>query len=125
MSQLYTMPVPPQEGTQDSEFYQTFVRSMNRVSVKKATDRIRQAIERTADACDTSPAYIARILVEYGLRAPRHVFPNDFTSFIDDRSKVLKRLNLPLNGEITELAHFWAGTTEVSPSVGTKVVETV
>lgn len=125
MSQLYTMPVPPQEGTQDSQFYQTFVRSMNRVSVKKATDRIKQAIERTADACDTSPAYIARILVEYGLRAPRHVFPNDFISFIDDRNKVLKRLNLPLNGEITELAQFWAGTTGVSPSVGTKVVEAV
>lgn len=96
---------------------------MNRVSVKTPADRLRQAIERTADACDTSPGHIARILVEYGLRAPKHVFPTDFVSFIDDQSKVLKRLNLPLNGEITELAQFWAGTTEASASVGTKVVE--
>lgn len=125
MSQLYTMPVPPQEGTHDATYYQTFVRSMNRVSVKKATDRIKQAIERTADACDTSPGHIARILVEYGLRAPKHVFPNDFVSFIDDQNKILKRLNLPLNAEITELAHFWAGTTGASASVGTKVVEAV
>ncbi len=124
MPPLYTMPIPPQEGTIDSDYYQTFVRSMNRVSVKKTTDRIRQAIERTADACDTSPSHIARILVEYGLRAPRHVFPTEFVSFIDDRSKVLKRLQLPLDVEITELAQFWAGTAGVKTSA-TKVVEAV
>lgn len=125
MPPLYTMPVPPQEGTLDSHYYQTFVRSMNRVSVKSPADRLKAAIERTADACDTSPGHIARILVEYGLRAPRHIFPKDFVSFIDDRSKVLKRLNLPLNAEITELAHFWAGKAGVSSPAETNVVEAV
>ncbi len=122
MSATYTMPIPPQEGSLASTYYQNFVYEMNRVSVKKTADRIRQAIERTAVACDTSPSYIARILVEHGLRAPRHVFPKEFVSFIDDRNKVIERLGLPLDVEITELAQFWAGSVGVSAPT-TKVVE--
>lgn len=40
------------------------------------------AIQRTADATTNSDAYVAKVLVEAGLRAPRMAFPGDYLDYI-------------------------------------------
>lgn len=40
------------------------------------------AIQRTADATDNNDAYVAKVLVDAGLRAPRMAFPGDYIDHI-------------------------------------------
>ena len=40
------------------------------------------AIQRTADATTNSDAYVAKVLVEAGLRAPRMAFPGEFLDYM-------------------------------------------
>lgn len=60
----------------------------NYVSLLTGTldDRIRTAIHMTADETSLSPVYIAKVLVEHGLKASKNAFPDSFVDFIEDKS---------------------------------------
>ncbi|MCK6419206.1 MAG: hypothetical protein L6Q57_09840, partial [Alphaproteobacteria bacterium] len=45
--------------------------------------KILSAIQFTADMADTSDAQVSKLLVDWGLRAPRLAFPADFLKFTD------------------------------------------
>lgn len=108
MQPLYTMPLPPHENSPDYPYYQAFLHSMNRTDGASIAHKIAQSIELTANFTQTSPAHIARLLVDYGLRAPRHAFPDSFVSFIDTHKR--PRIQIAMDGfeqDVTELKDFW------------------
>lgn len=108
MQPLYMMPVPPGESSSDFVYYQSFVYAMNRIQASSIAIKLRQAIEQTATATHTSPAHIARLLVDYGLRAPRHAFPDCFVDYIDSRPEPkLSVLRATQDTDVAELKNFW------------------
>lgn len=108
MQPLYTMPVPPGDNSSDFVYHQAFIHAMNRIQNASIATKLRQAIEETADATQTSPAHIARLLVDYGLRAPRHAFPDSFLDYIDSRPEPkLSVLRAAEDLDVTELKNFW------------------
>lgn len=108
MAATYTMPVPPAEGSQAFDYYQQFVREMNKSYETQTGIRIKQSIARAAERLNTSPAYMARVLVEYGLRAPRHVFPNEFIVHVEQQNRSTVMQHFQLSGGVSELGLFWA-----------------
>lgn len=68
----------------DKEIVQIFLQSQRDVVHSRAEVKILSAIHKTADLVGTSDAYIAKILVDFGLRAPRLAFPADFLDHIDN-----------------------------------------
>lgn len=117
MGSLYTMPVPPMKDSQAFDYYQQFVHEMNNSFEVHTGRRIQQSIERSAKKLHTSSAYMARVLVEYGLRAPKSVFPVDFVSHVQQQasSPVLKHFRL--SGGIYELGTLWSSMVEQNNQV--------
>lgn len=108
MQPLYTMPVPPADSSPDFVYHQAFVHEMNRVENSSIALKLRQAIINTADRTKTSPAHVARLLVDYGLRAPRHAFPDSFVDFVDSRPEPkLSVLRAAQDLDVLELKNFW------------------
>lgn len=116
MVSLYTMPVPPLKDSQAYDYYQQFVHEMNRSFEAHTGMRIKQSIERASQTLHTSPSYLSRVLVEYGLRAPKNVFPRDFVSHVEQQhaSPVLKHFHL--SGGINDLGTMWMGAPETVSS---------
>jgi hypothetical protein len=122
MQPLYTMPVPPSEGSVDFTYYQAFVHEMNRLTVPAIGEKLCIAIECTADKTGTSPAHVARLLVEYGLRAPRHAFPHSFVDFVDSRPEPkMAILRAAQDFDVLQLKDFWAA---LRPMVAERILET-
>ncbi len=108
MQPLYTMPVPPSDNSPDFLYHQAFVHAMNRIEHPSIALKLRQAIEETATKTQTSPAHIARLLVDYGMRAPRHAFPDSFLDYIDSRPEPkLSVLRAAQDIDVLELKNFW------------------
>ena len=108
MQPLYTMPVPPAESSPDFIYHQAFIHAMNRMQNPSIAQKLRLAIEETAQATQTSAAHIARLLVDYGLRAPRHAFPDSFVDFVDSRPEPkLAILRAATDLDVLELKNFW------------------
>lgn len=109
MTPLYTMPVPPHASHPDHDYYQAFVHVMNRLPHTMAIGaKLRTAIENTAEFMRTSPAHVARLLVDYGLRAPRQAFPASFLDYVDatrtPRHAVTRAV---MDSDVVELKDFW------------------
>lgn len=64
----------------------TFYRFLKFYHSVNECERIRHAIVETAHEIGISTGYAAKMLVEAGLQAPRHCFPNDFVHFIEAKS---------------------------------------
>ena len=87
--------------------YEHFMKHMQNVPHNRLEIRILSTIHFTADTFGYSDAYVARILVDCGLRAPRMAFPQDFLSFADNS---LKRSRFEQNSpsrSLTELQNHW------------------
>ncbi|MGH1456910.1 MAG: hypothetical protein ACRBDI_09030 [Alphaproteobacteria bacterium] len=69
--------------SEDRALYLRFMGHLRHVPVSRAEIKILSSIQFTADMTDNSDAYIASVLVEMGLRAPRLAFPNSFLDFAD------------------------------------------
>lgn len=117
MGSIYTMPVPPMKDSQAYDYYQQFVHEMNSSFEAQTGRRIQQSIERAASRLRTSPAYLARVLVEYGLRAPKSVFPLDFVAHVEQQSSSPVLKHFRLSGGIYELGALWQGTQNFDSSV--------
>ena len=121
MQPLYTMPVPPIETSADFAYYQAFVHEMNRVTTPVAApaigEKLCQAIEATAVRMNTSPAHVARLLVDYGMRAPRHAFPTSFVDYVDNRPEPkMSILRAAQDFDVMQLRDFWAALRPVHKS---------
>jgi hypothetical protein len=116
MQPLYTMPVPPVENHPDHDYYQPFVRAMNRLPRQTATgEKLLSAIAQTATTMGTSESHVARLLVDYGLRAPRDAFPASFVEFVDrypiPRNAVERAA---LDTDVIELKDFWTSLAQTA-----------
>jgi hypothetical protein len=112
MQPLYTMPVPPVETSSDYAYYQAFVHQMNRITIPMIAPKLRQAIELTANAMNTSPAHVARLLVDYGLRAPQHAFPDSFVDYVESRPQPkMAILRAAQDIDVMQLKDFWQALT--------------
>ncbi len=79
-------PFPPASingAEMEMEVYVRFMRHFRHVPNNRMEIKILSAIQFTADMTDHSDAHIAKILVDFGLRAPRMAFPADFLRFAD------------------------------------------
>ncbi len=109
MTPLYTMPVPPQASHPDHDYYQAFVHVMNRLPRTLAIGaKLQTAIEHTAEFMRTSPAHVARLLVDYGLRAPRQAFPPSFLDYVDATPMPRHAIQrAAMDTDVIELKDFW------------------
>jgi hypothetical protein len=69
--------------TDERDFYFRFMRHLRNVPTSRMEIKILSAIQFTADMLGHSDAHVAKVLVEFGLRAPRMAFPADFLRFAD------------------------------------------
>lgn len=79
------LPLPPEEYDlkNEMEIYARFMRHLRMVPNSNENIKILSAIQFTADLLNQSDAYIAKTLVDSGLRAPRAAFPEDYLEFVD------------------------------------------
>lgn len=59
-----------------------FFRCLRDAQHVRADVSILQSIQRTADITDNNDAYVAKVLVEAGLRAPRMAFPGEYLDHV-------------------------------------------
>ncbi len=108
MQPIYTMPVPPAPSSPDLAYYQTFVHAMNRTKASSIAEKLRTAIELTAELAQTSPAHIARMLVDHGLRAPKNAFPDSFVDYVESRPAPKSFVPLAAaDADVAALRNFW------------------
>ncbi len=79
------LPLPPEKINMrgEMEIYARFMRHLRLVPNSSVEIKILSAIQFTADLLNHHDAYIAKILVDLGLRAPRKSFPADYLEFVD------------------------------------------
>ncbi len=98
-------------ATHGDEFviHAAFMRAL-RAAPGRLEIKILNAIQSCADATDNSDAYVSKILVDMGLRAPRLAFPSDFLDHIDAAVSRSRLHANPLNVPYVELIQHWQMT---------------
>lgn len=108
---MINMPVPPLDTHPDFIYFQAFTRVMSDTQQHEDIAlRILSAIEQSANRTETSPAHLARLLVSYGLRAPRHAFPESFSNYAETYIRTLNdnpSLSMAQHHDIIELHQMW------------------
>lgn len=95
-------------------FLMQFMHEFQRQRQTNAGLRIYKAIESTAGKTGSSPEAVARALVETGLRAERHSFPEKFITLVES-SALTPRWNISaLTSHQRELLDFWRTVPAVS-----------
>ncbi len=91
------LPLPPEHINMrgEMEIYARFMRHLRLVPNSSAEIKILSAIQFTADLLNHHDAYVAKVLVDLGLRAPRKSFPAAYLEFVD---KTNLRSNLEMGG---------------------------
>ena len=89
------------------EIYSRFMGHLRHVPISREELKVLAAIQFCADMMNFSDAYIAKELVEMGLRAPRMAFPMEFLYFAD-RTSLRKgwEVGAP-SGSLSELLSSW------------------
>ncbi|MEM8833184.1 MAG: hypothetical protein AAGB32_01465 [Pseudomonadota bacterium] len=88
------LPLPPENVEQcrdEMEVYARFMRHLRLVSNGSVNIKVLSAMQFTADLLNDSDAYIAKVLVDLGLRAPRAAFPSDYLDFVDQSAQCDKQ----------------------------------
>ena len=105
------LPLPPENVEQcrdEMEIYARFMRHLRLVSNGSVNIKVLSAIQFTADLLNDSDAYIAKVLVDLGLRAPRAAFPSDYLDFVDQSIQCGRQdLGMP-NKTIQEIVKHWS-----------------
>lgn len=104
----YALPsLTAQADTLTRHFLMQFMHEFQKQREANTGLRIYKAIESTAGKTGNSPEVVARALVETGLRAERHSFPEKFITLVESNA-LTPRWNI---GAITphqrELLDFW------------------
>lgn len=123
----FTMPVPPLPSHEYFSYYQVFVRAMNNVPATAFNQmlRIHQAIDKTAEETESSPAFVARLLVAFGLQAPKKAFPKEFVTYVETRDTSIQYFQFERSDYLDDLALLWEyeaiNRTDSSSEEDTKV----
>ena len=82
------LPLPPEKIDMkgEMEIYARFMRHLRMVPNAQAEMKILSAIQFTSDLLNHSDAYVAKVLVDLGLRAPRKSYPEAYLEFVDKAS---------------------------------------
>ena len=67
----------------ESRVCHKFVKHLRHVPSSRNEVKILASIQYTADMLNCSDAHVSKILVDYGLRAPRQSFPETFLEHVD------------------------------------------
>ena len=108
------LPLAPRkkDSTSEMEIYARFMRHLRLVPHNRMTIKILSSIQFTADMLDLTDAFIAKTLVDMGLRAPRQAFPAAYLEFVD-KSFLRKKWDLGApNESLVELQKYWQGIGE-------------
>ncbi len=103
------LPLPPEMRAQadDVALYARFMQHLRHVPTSRMEIKILSAIQFSADMLCHSDAHVAKVLVDFGLRAPRVAFPADFLKFADCS---LQRSSWDIGGPneaLQELRAYW------------------
>ncbi len=98
-------------GVNEREIYMSFIHAFREAPHRRMEVRILTAILRAADATDNSDAYIARVLVDMGLQAPRLAFPGDFLDHVE-ATLLRDRPLQTVPASYVALARHWAAIGE-------------
>jgi hypothetical protein len=79
------LPVPELHATshEEMEIYARFMRHLRYVPNSRMEIKILSSLQYVADMMQISDSYVARILVDMGLRVPRAALPDDYLEHID------------------------------------------
>ena len=104
-----TLPLPPVEkdSRSEMEIYARFMRHLRMVPNSRMEIKVLSAIQFTADMLDMADEYVAKTLVDLGLRGARKCFPTSYLEFVD---RALVRMDLPHGGpsaSMIELRKYW------------------
>ena len=102
-------PTAPGIGACPSEaaIYSRFVRYLRHVPNSRIDIKILSSIQFTADILGHSDAYVAKTLVDFGLRAPRMAFPSSFLSYVDASLQRVDHAVGGPSGAVLDLARRW------------------
>lgn len=80
------LPFPPEDAPhlrQEMDIYVRFMRQLRSVPCSQDDIKILIAIQSVADMASLGDAFVARVLVDLGLRAPRLSFPESYLEHAD------------------------------------------
>ena len=90
------LPLPPEpEQRFEMDVYVRFMRHMRNAPTERQTLKILSSIQFVADMLNCSDAHIAKVLVDFGLRAPREAFPAAYLNFV---GQAMRRTPLDIGG---------------------------
>lgn len=104
---MIQLPFAPQEESQESRCCYTFGRFYKILRGYEPSARVLKAIGLTSEEVGFSPVYVARILVEHGLRAPKPSFPHGFIDFVESKSGMDPWAAGAMTYAQNKLAKFW------------------
>ncbi len=104
---MIQLPYAPNEEALDSRCCYTFGRFYKILRGHEPSSRVLKAIGLTSEEIGFSPVYIARILVENGLRAPKQSFPHGFIDFVESKSGMDPWAAGAMTYAQNKLAKFW------------------
>lgn len=104
---IITYPTLPLEETQESRCCYSFHRFLKLVDQQNETLAVYQAIHLTAQETGYSDMYVAKILVEYGLKAPKEAFPESFSHFLEEKTELNPWAAGSMSYAQNKLAKFW------------------
>lgn len=96
-----------QSSALESCIYKYFMQHLQRVPNTQIEIKVLSAIQFTADCMELSDAFVAKTLVDHGLRAPRRSFPVSYLHHVD---RTIKRSGYRLGGPSASsvaLRDFW------------------
>lgn len=108
------LPLPPRGENLhvEMEIYARFMRHLRLVPNSRIEIKILSAIQFTADLLDMGDDFVAKILVDAGLRAPRKAFPATYLEFAD-KSFMRKKWDLGSpNENLVSLNNHWGAIGE-------------
>jgi len=80
----FMLPLSPIcRDTLEARICQKFVKHLRHVPSSRMAVKVLSSLQYTADMLGCSDAHVAKVLVDYGLRAPRAAFPETFLQHID------------------------------------------
>ncbi len=103
------LPLPPLDGAEKDmlEIYARFMRHIRLAPNSNLYIKILSGIQFTADMMDLPDAYVAKMLADMGLRAPRKALPE---SYLDHVDKSLMRHGWDVDGtkeSSIDMKRFW------------------
>lgn len=83
ISEIILPLAPIQVSTLEAQICQKFVKHLRHVPSSRMSVKILSSIQYAADILGCSDAHVSKVLVDYGLRAPRGSFPETFLEHVD------------------------------------------